>query len=310
MTVPDTGPQFPADRTGVAILGGGTIAQSRPPAGVRSSTASASPASGAGRRRRPQESASGSPSSAASTRAPSELLADPEVRFVDLATGPEGRLEWIEAAVDAGKHVLAQKPLTSRPPTCRGCRTCWRRAEAAGVRVAVNHNGRWAPPWRAGHPAAAAGRDRRGRRGHPPARQAAAAAGRHAVRRRAAHAAHRLPPALGRHHPHLARATSDDASGPPTPACPAQPDDARNPWSATLSMSAVTGATRTLRIVGNVVSSEPGCPFWVHGTDRHAARQRAARLRPARARRRRASARPCRCRARGSSTASRRRWAS
>src|SRR4029079_13655393 len=47
---------------------------------------------------------------------------------------------------------------------------------------------------------------------------------------------------------------------------PGQPDDARNPWAATLSMTAATGATAVLRIAGSVVSSEPGCPFWVHGT--------------------------------------------
>ena len=79
-----------------------------------------------------------------------ELLADPEVRYVDIATGPEGRLAWIEAAVEAGKHVLAQKPLTlvRRGPR-PAARPCCDRAAAAGVRVAVNHNGRWAPPWRA-----------------------------------------------------------------------------------------------------------------------------------------------------------------
>ena len=31
-------------------------------------------------------------------------------------------------------------------------------------------------------------------------------------------------------------------------------------------MTAATGATATLRIAGHVVSSEPGVPFWVHGT--------------------------------------------
>ena len=84
-----------------------------------------------------------------------ELLADPEVRFVDLATGPEGRLRWIEAAVDAGKHVLAQKPLTLSAADLDRLPELLARAEAAGVRVAVNHNGRWAPAV-AGHDAAAA----------------------------------------------------------------------------------------------------------------------------------------------------------
>ena len=78
-----------------------------------------------------------------------ELLADPEVRYVDLATGPEGRLEWIEAAVAAGKHVLAQKPLTLSAADLARLPEVLAKADAAGVRVAVNHNGRWAPPWRA-----------------------------------------------------------------------------------------------------------------------------------------------------------------
>ena len=36
---------------------------------------------------------------------------------------------------------------------------------------------------------------------------------------------------------------------------PGQPDEARNPWSATLSMATAVGATATLRIAGSVVSS-------------------------------------------------------
>ena len=40
-----------------------------------------------------------------------ELLADPAIDIVDIATGPEVRLELIARAVEAGKHVLAQKPL-------------------------------------------------------------------------------------------------------------------------------------------------------------------------------------------------------
>ena len=144
----DTGPRFPADRTGVAILGCGTIAQSAHlPAyeqhgvgvtGVWSRSASTT----AGVRER-------FPFVGRVYASAEELLADPEVRYVDLATGPEGRLEWIEAAVDAGKHVLAQKPLTLSTDDLKRLPDVLAKAEAAGVRVAVNHNGRWAPPWRA-----------------------------------------------------------------------------------------------------------------------------------------------------------------
>jgi len=48
---------------------------------------------------------------------------------------------------------------------------------------------------------------------------------------------------------------------------PGQPAEARNPWAATLSMTTGSGATAVLRVAGDVVSTDPGCPFWVHGTD-------------------------------------------
>jgi len=47
---------------------------------------------------------------------------------------------------------------------------------------------------------------------------------------------------------------------------PGQPEEARNPWAATVSLATTSGATATLRITGSNVASEPGCPFWVHGT--------------------------------------------
>ena len=47
---------------------------------------------------------------------------------------------------------------------------------------------------------------------------------------------------------------------------PGQPPEARNPWSATVTMTADSGATVLLRIAGNAVATEPSCPFWVHGT--------------------------------------------
>ncbi len=144
----DTGPRFPEDRGGVAILGAGTIAQSAhlPAYGQHgvgvTGVWSRTPATTATIRDRFPFVGRVYPSAEA-------LLADPEVRFVDLATGPEGRLDWIEAAVDAGKHVLAQKPLTLSAADLDRLPALLARAEAAGVRVAVNHNGRWAPPWRA-----------------------------------------------------------------------------------------------------------------------------------------------------------------
>ena len=197
------------------------------------------------------------------------LLADPEVRYVDLATGPEGRLDWMEAAVDAGKHVLAQKPLTLSAADLDLLPGLLARADAAGVRIAVNHNGRWAPPWRA---TTLLVRD--GRIGDLVG---------------VTHLHDKpLPPLAGTPFdevPHMLLTDyllhwvditrtwlADGGAGRVSSVqavdsrVPGQPADARNPWAATLSMTTVAGATAVLRIAGNAVSTAPGCPFWVHGT--------------------------------------------
>lgn len=71
-----------------------------------------------------------------------EVLADPEVDVVDVTPHPEVRLPILEAAIAAGKHVLSQKPFVTDLDD--GERLV-RLAEARGVRLAVNQNGRWAP---------------------------------------------------------------------------------------------------------------------------------------------------------------------
>ena len=261
----ETAPRFPDDPTargGVAVLGAGTIARTAHlPAyaqygvgvtGVWSRT----PATTADLGQRVYGSAE-------------ELLADPEVRYVDIATGPEGRLGWIEAAVEAGKHVLAQKPLTLSRDDLARLPAVLERAAAAGVRVAVNHNGRWAPPWRATTLLL-----RQGAVGTVTG---------------ATHLHDKpLPPLAGTPFddvPHMLLTDyllhwvditrgwlADGGAGPVTSVqavdsrVPGQPDEARNPWSATLSLATGSGATATLRITGSNVASEPGCPFWVHGT--------------------------------------------
>jgi predicted dehydrogenase len=265
----DTGPRFPGDRGGVAILGAGTIAQSAHlPAYAQYGVG----VTGVWSR-------SASTTATVRDRFPfvgrvyasaDELLADPDVRYVDLATGPDGRLDWIEAAVEARKHVLAQKPLTLSAVDLDRLPGLLARADAAGVRVAVNHNGRWAPPWRA---TTLLLRD--GRVGDVLG---------------VTHLHDKpLPPLVGTPFddvPHMLLTDyllhwvditrtwlADGGAGPVVSVqatdsrVPGQPAEARNPWSATLSMTTAAGATAVLRIVGNVVSSEPGCPFWVHGTD-------------------------------------------
>jgi predicted dehydrogenase len=264
----ETAPRFPADRSGVAILGCGTVAQSAHLPAYRQYGVGVT---GVWSRREEttSEVQERFPFVGRVYASAEDLLADPEVRYVDLATGPEGRLAWIEAAVDAGKHVLAQKPLTLSEDDLARLPAVLARADAAGVRVAVNHNGRWAPAWRA---ATMLVRD--GAIG-----QVVGVTHLHDKL---------LPPLTGTpfddvphmlltdyllHWVDITRTWLDDGdAGPVTTVrasdsrVPAQPAAARNPWSATLSMGTASGATATLRIVGNAVAAEPGCPFWVHGT--------------------------------------------
>ena len=75
-----------------------------------------------------------------------ELLSDPEIEIVDVATHPDVRPALVRQALAAGKHVLAQKPLAQDLETAR---ELVREGERLGRVVAVNQNGRWAPAWRA-----------------------------------------------------------------------------------------------------------------------------------------------------------------
>lgn len=70
------------------------------------------------------------------------VLRDPRISVVDIATHPAARLPIIEAAIDAGLHVLSQKPFVL--DLADGERLA-ARALARGVKLAVNQNGRWAP---------------------------------------------------------------------------------------------------------------------------------------------------------------------
>lgn len=71
-----------------------------------------------------------------------ELLDHKEIQVVDITIHPGPRAALIEQAIAAGKHVLSQKPFVVDLAT--GKRLV-KHAQNAGVRMAVNQNGRWAP---------------------------------------------------------------------------------------------------------------------------------------------------------------------
>jgi len=71
-----------------------------------------------------------------------ELLRRDDVAVVDIAVHPEQRLPVLDAAIQAGKHVLSQKPFALDLDLAE---RVIEQAEARGLKVAVNQNGRWAP---------------------------------------------------------------------------------------------------------------------------------------------------------------------
>lgn len=196
-----------------------------------------------------------------------QLLADPRVDVVDIATGPDGRLDLIEAAVVAGKHVLAQKPLSIDVDELPRLEAVLAGARARGIRVAVNQNARWAPAWRLSTLLI-----REGAIGEVVG---------------VTHLHDKpLPPLVGTPFddiPHMLIAdylvhwiditrcwlegstvTSVSAQD---SRVPGQPARARNPWHAGIQIATDSGASASIRIAGNAVASAGGCPFWIHGTE-------------------------------------------
>lgn len=71
-----------------------------------------------------------------------DVLRNEDIAVVDLTLPPVERAPAIEEALQAGKHVLSQKPFVLDMAV--GERLC-SLAESAGRKLAVNQNGRWAP---------------------------------------------------------------------------------------------------------------------------------------------------------------------
>ncbi len=71
-----------------------------------------------------------------------DVLARPDIDVVDITLPPAPRVAAIEAALLARKHVLSQKPFVLDLAVGRRLADL---ADAQGVKLAVNQNGRWAP---------------------------------------------------------------------------------------------------------------------------------------------------------------------
>lgn len=265
MNLPDNRPQVPDRPLRVGLIGAGAIARTAhlpayaawgiPVVAVASRTVGSA---------RELATAFGVPRVHDSVAA---LLADPDVDVVDLATGPTGRLDLIAAAVDAGKHVLAQKPLSVDAAELPRLQEVLAIAKARGIRVAVNQNARWAPVWRL---ATLLVRD--GAIGEVVG---------------VTHLHDKpLPPLAGTPFddvPHMLitdylvhwiditrcwlEGSSVESVAASDSRVPGQPAEARNPWHAGIEIAMSSGASASLRIVGDARASAGGCPFWIHGTE-------------------------------------------
>ncbi len=193
-----------------------------------------------------------------------ELLADPRIDVVDIATGAEVRPELIRRAVEAGKHVLAQKPLAL---DLQAARETVEEAERRGIRVAVNQNGRWSPPWRIATLLVADGAI------------GDAIAVTHVLDKP-------LPPLVGTHFEEVEHFTIFDyfvhwidisrcwLDGKPVAGVraheyrpPNEPAGLRTPSAAWVEILYEDGANAMIRSIGDAQTRRPSCPFWVHGTE-------------------------------------------
>jgi len=83
-----------------------------------------------------------------------QLLALPDVEVCDIATHPRPRVALIRDALNAGRHVLSQKPFVLDLEVGE---ELVRLARRKRVKLAVNQNGRYSPAWRYSHLAIQAG---------------------------------------------------------------------------------------------------------------------------------------------------------
>jgi predicted dehydrogenase len=71
-----------------------------------------------------------------------DLLKRDDIEVMDIATHPAERVPILEDAIEAGKHVLSQKPFVLDLDFGQRLVDL---ADRRGVKLAVNQNGRWAP---------------------------------------------------------------------------------------------------------------------------------------------------------------------
>ena len=193
-----------------------------------------------------------------------ELLADPDVGVVDVATHPRARVEIVRRALEAGKHVLAQKPFTL---DLADARSLVELADERGLRLAVNQNGRWAPAWRVATLLVQSG----------AIGDVLAVTHLHEEHNRwliGSHfdeVEHFVLFDFGVHFFDITRCWLDDKRPQVVRAreyrTPGQPPEAKEAWAGTVDIAYADGSSAVMRAVGCSELSEPRFPFWIHGSE-------------------------------------------
>jgi predicted dehydrogenase len=192
------------------------------------------------------------------------LLAHPQIEIVDIATRPEHRVPLMRHALAAGKHILAQKPLA---PTMAEAREIVEEADRLRLKLAVNQNGRWLPPWRiasllihegvVGEVLAIT---------HLYDMKHGWTVGTHfddmphfAIYDFSIHRLDIIRCWMGNHVPVSVRARDYRT--------PNQPPEGKTPWGAWIEVQYEGGANAMVRGIGCSETVHPSQPFWVHGAE-------------------------------------------
>lgn len=186
-----------------------------------------------------------------------------ELDVVDVATHPDVRPPVVRLALEAGKHVLSQKPFALDLETARGL---VEEAERRGLRLAVNQNGRWAPAWRV-----ATLLVEQGAIGE-------VCAVTHLYEHGFGWTLGSWPDALehfviydfSAHWLDITRCWLDGKRPTAVRALeyrnPGQPPESAAAWGAWILVDCADGASAAIRSVGTE-TARPGNPFWIHGTE-------------------------------------------
>lgn len=193
-----------------------------------------------------------------------DLLADPAVEVVDVATPPQVRVEIVRMALEAGKHVLAQKPFALDVRSARGLVD---EADRRGLTLAVNQNGRWAPPWRI----ATLLVEERVIGDVVAVTHLFDHDFRFVLGTRADGIDHMVLYDFSVHWFDITRCWLADKTVETVRACeyrtPNQPPESKSPWGAWAVIEYHDGSTAVIRGVGSAETDRPGNPFWVHGSE-------------------------------------------